>query len=81
MKSEETCRKVLLADEDACRVLYCAHCNVAEVSVGAVSLRFYPESLQLLAQGLAHAVAGLEQLQQQVSMPLPAEWTGSGNVH
>lgn len=81
MNTEQTCHRVLLADEEACRVLYCQHCNVAEVSIGAVSLRFYPESLRLLVQGLAHALQGLEQLQQPVAVPLPVEWQSSENVH
>lgn len=81
MNSEEKCSKVLLADDGACRVLYCQHCNVAEVSVGAVSLRFYPESLRQLAQGLVQAVAQLERRQRPLSVPLETEWAGSGNVH
>lgn len=60
MQSINTCSKNVLAGEAGCRVLYCGHCRVVEIEIGALSLRLQPESLMGLATVLATAAASLD---------------------
>jgi hypothetical protein len=39
MVSPNICNRIVLAGCQGCRVLYCEACNVAEVEIGALSLR------------------------------------------
>ncbi len=56
MDEHSSCRKVLLAANEGCRVLYCeAHC-MAEVEVGALSLRFDVEAFASLHELFDEAI-------------------------
>lgn len=55
------CKRILLAGVDGCRVSYCEDCHVAEVEVGALSLRLE-----------AHAFANLSEIMQEASAKLAA---------
>lgn len=49
----------MLAGSDGCKVLYCEECNVAEVEVGALSLRLEAHAFNSLAEMMQEAVARL----------------------
>lgn len=56
MDEHHSCKKVLLASNDGCRVIYCeAHC-MAEVEIGALSLRFDEEAFASLQELFDEAV-------------------------
>ncbi|MCB5191697.1 hypothetical protein LG198_13240 [Methylobacillus arboreus] len=59
MKTANNCRRVVLAGGDGCRVLYCEECNVAEVEVGALSLRLEEHAFNSLAEMIQEAAARL----------------------
>lgn len=60
MQSINPCSKTVLAGEAGCRVLYCGHCRVVEIEIGALSFRLEPESLMDLAGVLGTAAASLD---------------------
>ena len=39
MKNDETCKRILLAGTDGCKIIYCEACNIAEMELGAISVR------------------------------------------
>ena len=49
MKSSNTCHRIVLAGEAGCRVLYCEDCKVAELEIGAMSLRLEAHAFESLA--------------------------------
>lgn len=59
MKTVNNCRRVVLAGNDGCKVLYCEECHVAEVEVGALSLRLEAQAFNSLAELLQEAAARL----------------------
>lgn len=59
MKTANNCRRVVLAGGEGCRVLYCEECNVAEVEVGALSLRLEAHAFNSLAEMMQEAAARL----------------------
>lgn len=59
MKSSNNCKRVVLAGSDGCRVLFCEECNVAEVEVGALSLRLEAHAFHTLGELLQEATAKL----------------------
>ncbi|SNR76194.1 hypothetical protein SAMN05192560_0944 [Methylobacillus rhizosphaerae] len=59
MKTANNCKRVVLAGGEGCRVLYCEECNVAEVEVGALSLRLEAHAFNSLAEMMQEAAARL----------------------
>jgi len=57
METAKTCKRVLLAGNDGCRVLYCNECKVAEIEVGALSLRLEAHAFSTLSEVLLEAVS------------------------
>jgi len=57
MKPANSCKRVVLAGQDGCRVLYCEECNVAELEVGALSLRLDMHAFNTLHELLQEAAA------------------------
>ena len=55
MKAQTVCRRIVLAGEAGCRVVYCEDCQVAELEVGAVSLRLEKQAFDRLAAVLQDA--------------------------
>lgn len=49
MKSTKACHRIVLAGEEGCRVLYCEDCKVAELEIGAMSLRLEAHAFNTLA--------------------------------
>ncbi|HEY8119353.1 MAG TPA: hypothetical protein VIE91_08955 [Methylophilaceae bacterium] len=57
MKPSNNCKRVILAGKDGCRVMFCEDCNVAEVEVGALSLRLEVQAFTTLSEMLQEAAA------------------------
>lgn len=53
------CKRILLAGVDGCRVSYCEDCQVAEIEVGALSLRLEMHAFANLSDILQEANAKL----------------------
>lgn len=62
MKPQTVCRRIVLAGETGCRVVYCEDCQVAELEVGAVSLRLEKQAFDTLAAVLQAAGGRLAKL-------------------
>jgi hypothetical protein len=39
MNKDETCKRIMLAGTDGCKIIYCEACNIAEMELGAISVR------------------------------------------
>ena len=48
MRQDEACRRILLAGADGCRIVYCEGCGVAELELGAISVRLELNALHNL---------------------------------
>jgi hypothetical protein len=62
MKKEETCKRILLAGTEGCRVIYCEACNIAEMELGAISVRLEFSAIHNLQAVLAQAAMKLSVL-------------------
>lgn len=62
MNQNEPCKRVLLAGENGCRVVYCEACQVAELEIGALSLRLEERSLHQVHKTLEQALIKLSVL-------------------
>jgi hypothetical protein len=62
MESSNSCHRVVLAGNAGCRVLYCEECNVAEVEVGALSLRLEMAAFHSLGEMLQEAMSSLAKI-------------------
>lgn len=79
MKSTKQCKRIKLAGSDSCRVVFCESCNVAELEMGALSLRLEPSALLGLTEVLQEAGAALailEAAEMQHNLR-----SGAGHVH
>lgn len=79
MKSTRQCKRIKLAGGESCRVLFCESCNVAELEIGALSLRLDSPALQGLAEVLQEAKTALAILQAVEMQPNLRQ--GAGHVH
>jgi hypothetical protein len=61
MRQDDSCKRILLAGADGCRIIYCEGCEVAEMELGAISVR-----LELSAMHNLQAVLG--QAAQKISV-------------
>lgn len=57
------CSKTVLAGENGCRVIYCHHCQVAEIEIGSVSLRLKKDAFRQLRHLMGTAVDSLDVLE------------------
>ena len=73
------CKRIQLAGGESCKVLFCESCNVAELELGAMSLRLEPATLHGLAEMLQQAQAALVLL--TAAEPRHAARRGAGDVH
>jgi hypothetical protein len=53
MRQDDSCKRILLAGVDGCRIIYCEGCEVAEMELGAISV-----CLELSAMHNLQAVLG-----------------------
>ena len=59
MKTVNDCKRVVLAGGEGCRVVYCEKCNVAEIEIGAMSLRLENHAFHSVAEMIQEAAARL----------------------
>lgn len=59
---EKRCEQTLLARGLASQVMYCSHCRVFHVNVGAVTVHFEAAALRDLRDTLAAALAAYEHM-------------------
>jgi hypothetical protein len=73
MESSNSCHRIVLAGNSGCRVLYCEECNVAEVEVGALSLRLEMTAFNSLGEMLQEAMNKLTQYRMQTLPKNPTQ--------
>jgi hypothetical protein len=79
MRPKNACHRIVLAGEEGCRVLYCEDCKVAELEIGAMSLRLEAHAFDTLAHMVKQAENRLEVIR---AARLQNGFTArSGNVH
>jgi len=59
MRKIESCKRILLAGEDGCKIIYCEDCKVAEIELGAISVRLELNTLHNLHTILGQAAMKL----------------------
>jgi len=64
MKPEKSCDRILLAGNEGCRILYCESCNVAELEIGALSLRLEINAFQTLHELICESLQKISMVQQ-----------------
>lgn len=79
MRPKNACHRIVLAGEEGCRVLYCEDCKVAELEIGAMSLRLETHAFDTLAEMVKQAEIRLEILKAARSQN--GFTARSGNVH
>ena len=62
IKTPNVCKRILLAGAEGCRVVYCEDCKIAELELGAVSLRLEMSAVYNLQSVLELAVRKLSVL-------------------
>ena len=62
MSKEETCKRILLAGAEGCRIVYCEKCKIAEMELGAMSVRLEVSALHNLQAMLGQATQKLSVL-------------------
>jgi hypothetical protein len=60
--SNEPCDKLILADGAGTRLIYCKNCDIVELEMGAISLRFSAEQIQQIANVMMKASLRLDQM-------------------
>ena len=62
MRQDDSCKRILLAGADGCRIIYCEGCEVAEMEMGAISVRLELSAMHNLQAVLGQAVQKLSVL-------------------
>lgn len=62
MRKDEPCRRILLAGAEGCKIIYCDGCGVAEMELGAISVRLELNALHNLQAVLGQAAMKLSVL-------------------
>jgi hypothetical protein len=57
MKNEPSCELVQLAKNDCCEVVFCGHCQVTQLRLGAMSLKLPVAVLQEISRATQDAMA------------------------
>jgi hypothetical protein len=63
--NQASCLRVLLSKNESGQIIFCENCNVAELELGAISLRIDAGTLHTLKTLLADAVTRLALYQQE----------------
>lgn len=74
------CKRIVLAGIHGCRVSYCEDCRVAEIEVGALSLRLEVQAFGNLTEVLREANAKLDAFIQADGLAYERE-VGTRHVH
>lgn len=64
MTKNELCTRLLLAGADGCKIMYCERCKVAELELGAMSVRLELSVLHNLQAILGQATMKLSVLKE-----------------
>ena len=59
MRKVESCKRILLANAEGCCIVYCEACEVAELELGAISIRLEANALYKLQATLGQALMKL----------------------
>lgn len=62
MRQDDSCKHILLAGADGCRIIYCEGCEVAEMELGAISVRLELSAMHNLQAVLGQAAQKLSVL-------------------
>lgn len=62
MRQDDSCKRILLAGADGCRIIYFEGCEVAEIELGAISVRLELDALHNLQVILRQAAQKLSVL-------------------
>lgn len=62
MRQDDSCKRILLAGADGCRIIYCEGCEVAEMEFGAISVRLELSAMHNLQAVLGQAAQKLSVL-------------------
>lgn len=62
MRQDDSCKRILLAGADGCRIIYCEGCEVAEMELGAISVRLELSAMHNLQAVLGQAAQKLSVL-------------------
>lgn len=62
MRKDEACKRIVLADAEGCKIVYCEGCEVAEMELGAISVRLELSALHNLQTILGQAAMKLSVL-------------------
>ena len=62
MIKDQPCRRILLAGAEGCKIIYCDGCGVAEMELGAISVRLELNALHNLQAVLGQAAMKLSVL-------------------
>ncbi len=65
----DPCEKIILAESNSVRLLYCKNCDVIELEIGAISLRLAPVHLQQIANLMMKASLKIDRMINLESMP------------
>lgn len=66
--NQASCLRVLLSKNESGQIVFCENCNVAELELGAISLRVEVGTLQALRGLLADAVTRLNLYQHEKAL-------------
>lgn len=66
--NQASCLRVLLSKNESGQIVFCENCNVAELELGAISLRVEADTLQALRGLLADAVTRLSLYQHEKAL-------------
>jgi len=69
MANQSVCKRILLAGAEGCRVVYCEDCKIAELELGAVSLRLEMSAVYNLQSVLELAARKLSVLKAVTNNP------------
>ena len=64
MPLQKTCDRILLAGSEGCRILYCESCNIAELEIGALSLRLEVNVFQTMHELIYETLQKISLVQQ-----------------
>ena len=62
MRKDEACKRIVLAGAEGCKIVYCEGCEVAEMELGAISVRLELSALHNLQTILGQAAMKLSVL-------------------
>jgi hypothetical protein len=65
----DPCEKIILAESQGVRLIYCKNCDVIELEIGAISLRLAPTHMQQVANSMMKASLKLDRMVNLHSTP------------